>query len=371
MLSYKSYIGNNTNRGVCFVTLLLSAIFFQSNLIAQPCTMYMISKASLTLPVEQIQDASIRQYDDFNEAILNSASGEVICFKGGVYPALRINNIQGGTNNITLKALANNQVDIINNDYKGAGITINNAANIVISGFRISGGLYGIYAKGSTDLNIINNLVTNVGQEGIIIKSGMSQQPLINFVIAENVISETGKVLSQYGEGIYIGDGNDDFNEELHYITIENNAISNTMNEAIDIKINAKQVTIFGNTIANTNLKFNGAITVATSDRFGTDSNVTIKQNTIKGVVNRSGYRAIGIAVGQGNTLISDNFIVEDSENFAGICLFSTFVNEQANQVHLGENTVITQGRALLINCGNGGTKANNLAKVNYLTAVK
>jgi len=304
------------------------------------------------------------EYNDINEALLNSASGEVICFKAGIYPSITIKNIQGGISKVTLKPEIDANVKILRSDYSGASITIKHSNNITISGFTLSGGMYGIYAQGSSDLTLVNNTIYDVGQEGIIIKSGMSKQSLSNFVITNNIISGTGKRLAVYGEGIYIGDGNDIYNEIIKNVTIENNNISNTMNEAIDIKINTKNINIHSNTISNTNLKFNGVITVATSNRYGADSNITITNNNIIGVVNRSGYRPIGIAIGQGNTLITDNMIIEESKIFVGICLFSTFVNKKANSVTLGVNHVLTNGIILLKNCGHGGTGARALASV-------
>ena len=289
---------------------------------------------------------------------------KLFVFRAGTYAPIRIENIEGGVNNITLRAETKGLVKIKHSNYRGTAITINNSKNIVIRGFTLSGGLYGIYAKGSSDLTIVNNTIYNVGQEGVIIKSGISKQPLSNFIIANNIIVETGKVLSQYGEGIYIGDGNDKFNQILKNVTIAGNSISHTMNEAIDIKINTKNVNIHSNIINNTNLKFNGVITVATSNRHGEDSNISISHNNIVGVVNRSGYRPIGIAIGQGNALITDNMIIEENKRFVGICLFSTFVNTDANKVTLENNHVLTTGNSLVRNCGHGGTGANSLAEV-------
>jgi parallel beta-helix repeat protein len=367
-------------RGLMIVFFII-LLFFQTSVMAQPCTMYMVStlsshhihsstplsESSAATPVlisTKVQSKTLTEYNDINEALLNSTSGEVICFKAGIYPSITIENIQGGVNNITLKAQTDTQVKILHNSYSGTGIVINNSKNIVISGFTLFGGLYGIYAKGSSDLTIINNTIHNVGQEGIVVKSGIAMQPLSNFIIADNIISGTGKSLPQYGEGIYVGDGNDNFNEIINQVTIENNNISNTMNEAIDIKINTQDVIIHSNNILNTNLKFNGAITVATSARYGADSNITISNNNIIGVVNRSGYRAIGIAVGQGNSLITSNMISEVSTNFVGICLFSTFVNDDANEVTLGDNYMLTNGIRFLANCGHGGTGVHALATV-------
>jgi len=373
MLYYKSIIGNKIN---CFIKLFfftVTYVFFQTNSLAQTCSKFMVSQtAPPPFPAQQPNQhlsqntVNSSQYFDINEALSDSTSGDVICFKTGVYPAIRIINIDGGLSGITLKAEFDSHVEILHSDYKGTGVYIYNSKNITISGLTISGGLYGIYTKGSSDLSFTNNNISNVGQEGITIKSGISKQSLSNFTIANNIITDTGKALPQYGEGIYIGDGNDNFNEIITNVKIENNHLRNTSNEAIDIKINVKNVDIHLNTIIDTNLKFNGAITVATSTRYGSDANISITDNTIRGVTNRLGYRPSGIAIGQGNAYIANNFISEPSSKFIGICLYSTFVNPDANNISIESNNIVTNGVDIYERC-TGGTKVNARANATYM----
>lgn len=368
MFYCKSFIGNNNklvlNTFFKLGIFVVSLVLFQNQAMAEQCTKYVTQTLSIN---SGAANQAVTEYLNVNDALVASASGDVICFKAGTYPAIQIKDVDGGINNITLQAEQGSLVEIIHSGYSGTGIYLYNTKNIIVSGFSISGGLYGIYAKGSSDLTITNNNISDVGQEGIIIKSGISQQSLHNFIISHNVISDTGNGLSQYGEGIYIGDGNNNFNEVLHNITIENNHISRVTNEAIDVKINVKNVEIKLNTIIDTNLKFNGAITVATSDRYGDEANVNIESNTIRNVINRMGYRSIGIAVGHGNTIIKNNSITEAGTKFAGICLFTTFVNLNANTVTIGDNNIITNGNNIIEKCGSGGTGVNAPANVNYL----
>jgi parallel beta-helix repeat protein len=368
MFYCKNFIGKNKNVFIKLCkklsVLVIALGLFQTSVMASQCTKYVTHTLSVGMGSST---PTVFEYLHVNDALLASVSGDVICFKTGVYPKIIIKNIDGGLSNITLQAEQGSLVEITHSSYSGTGIYIENSKNIKISGFTLSKGLYGIYAKGSSDLTIENNSISEVGQEGIIIKSGVSLQPLNNFVVSNNVIADTGKGISQYGEGIYIGDGNNNFNEVLNNIVIENNHITNVSNEAIDVKINVNNVDIKSNTIIDTNLKFNGAITVATSDRYGDNANVSISSNTIRGVTNRMGYRAIGIAVGHGNASITNNFISETGTKFAGICLFTTFVNTNANTVSIGGNNIITNGITIVEKCGSGGTGANAPANVNYL----
>lgn len=370
MLYYKKKsIENSKNKYFFSFLVLSSALFFQPETLAEDCTLYVVNQdteisTGLVSKANEESEAQPVEFDNIDNALAISSSGDVICFKAGVYSGITLEGIQGGDNKITVRSAPDNQVLFLNSNYSGTGILIKDSKNLVISNLTVSGGLFGIYAIGSSDLTISDNTIYDVGQEAISIKSGNSSQTLNNFLVADNVITGTGKKNSQYGEGIYIGDGNDNYNQILHNITIENNNISKTLSEAIDIKINTKNVTIDSNAIVNTSLKFNGAITVATSDRFGEDSNVIIKQNSIVGVENRLGYRPLGIAVGHGNAFITGNMIIEQEDKFVAVCLFSTFMNENANTVTLGDNKTITEGYELLRNCGSGGTGASSLANV-------
>ncbi len=111
------------------------------------------------------------EYSNINAALADRVTGDVICFKAGVYPAIRLTDIDGGVNKLTLQAEQGSTVEITHTGYSGTGIYLVNSKNIVLSGFTLSGGLYGIYAKGSSDLTVSNNHIFDVGQEGITIRS--------------------------------------------------------------------------------------------------------------------------------------------------------------------------------------------------------
>lgn len=360
-------VGNKRLKRTLIVSVLLSFCLFQIKVDAKACTIYIDN--SLLVEDELVKsenEVQANEYASFESALIESESGDVICFRDGVYNAINIHDINGGDNSITVKAAPDSDVLILSSGYTGTGVSIKNSKNIIVSGLNISGGLYGVYATGSSDLKIANNHVYDVGQEGIIVKSGISEQPLSNFIIRGNTIFRTGQSTAQYGEGIYIGDGNDDYNKIMKNIKIINNQIFNTTNEAIDIKINTTNVLIKSNTLNNINLLFNGALTVATAARFGEDSNIIIKNNKIVGVINTNGYRANGIAIGQGNAIIKDNVIIENGDKFTGICIFTTFVNEEANIVSLSGNKIITSGLEVLLDCGDGGTGVTAPANVIY-----
>jgi len=346
------------------IPLLVALTILPTHLAAQTCSKFINSSQN-----NFSESANVNEYYTVGDAIENSVSGDVICFRSGIYSSIHLDNINGGENKLTLQAEPNSLVEIKSDNYKGTGIKVTNSKDLVISGFKISGGLYGIYVKGSSDVALLHNNISDVGQEAISIKSGYSKQPLANFSVNNNVISDTGKTNSQYGEGIYIGDGNNNYDEILRNVEIKDNHITNVSNEAIDIKINVSNINIRSNTIIDTNLKFNGAITVATANRFGEDAQIKISHNLIRGVTNRLGYSSVGIAVGQGNALIDNNVIIESGTKFIGICLYSTFMNNVARKVTINNNDIMTDGRAIVTRCSSGGTGEKEYADATIISS--
>lgn len=304
---------------------------------------------------------------DFNSAIKSAKGGDVICFKQGVYSGFKIKDINGGELQITVQPIPGSKVVLKNNNYKGAGITIENSRGIALKDFIIEGGLYGIYVLGSSNIVIKNNIINNIGQEAIMVRAKDSKTNLKKFIIEGNHIMNTGKSASQYGEGIYIGNGDHKARGIISNVKISNNVIQGTLNEAIDIKSNTTGIFIDSNLITNTSLMFNGAITIGTSDYVGPDSEYVILNNVILGVENRLGYRPYGIAVGRGNTKIYQNIIVEVDKSFIGICLFSTFTNSDSKFVELKDNVILSQGKGTLLKCTDGGTGLKNFGDVKVL----
>ncbi|MHA2939511.1 right-handed parallel beta-helix repeat-containing protein [Vibrio sp. RC27] len=362
MCYFKSFIGSKAFIASLVFTILL---FSWPHRDAEACSIYVTNGVSSVDSDEEPAEDDL--FFDIEKALQNSVSGDTICFKQGIYSAFGISDIDGGSDYITIRSVPGEEVVILSHNYSGTGVAIKNSKNIVVSGLKITGGLYGIYSTGSSDMTFTGNNIYDIGQEGIVIKSEISQQPLSNFVVRNNVISNIGKKNSQYGEGIYLGDGRDNYNEELYDIEVVGNHIFNSGNEAIDVKINAKNVLIKSNTITDTQLHFNGAITVATAARYGEDSNVRIEHNNISGVTNINGYRANGIAVGHGNVVIKDNVLIEKSDNFIGVCVYTTFVNRNANTVTVENNNIITSGDKVVEKCANGGMEnMNEAANVVY-----
>jgi len=343
------------------MALFINTAKAESNSVTRECTK-IISNENIKLA------ALIPTYKDINHALNHYVDSDVICLADDHQPAIIIENFDSGNIPLIIRPWHYLGTRIQSKHYTGTGITIKNSQGIIIEGLIITGGLTAILVQDSSNISLLSNKVFNTGNQAISIKP--RHHGGSHYLIKDNVIFNTGLLNPRYGEGLYIGDGSytkDKSGLKIQYtvddVIIKNNIIHHTRNEAIDVKANAYNVKIVGNNINNINLKFNAAITIATESSFAELGGYEIIDNVITDIVNRSGYRPIGIAVGHGDTLIKDNLIIEDNDNFIATCLFTTFLNPKLNKVTLENNQFIGAGTPFSAEC-TGGTNDNAKAVV-------
>lgn len=307
---------------------------------------------------------AIQRYESVKEALTNTVSGDVVCLMPGTYSSLNIANFDGGSLGVVVMPLIPYSVTFFSPITQSSSISISKSKNITVSGFYVSSSMYGIFISDSSNIFIRDNYVFNTGQEGIVIKSFDASVSTNNISLLNNFIFNTGENIPQYGEGIYIGNAEEYSMSIVKDIIVEGNFLINTNNESIDVKANVHNVKIVDNFIFGTSLYFNGAITIATAGQLSGNLNVEIVNNIILGVDNVNGFNPIGIAIGSGNISVLSNYILDDSRNFVGICLFTTFVNVNFRNVVLLNNHIFTTGSKLNILCGSGGTRLNYPASV-------
>jgi len=309
-------------------------------------------------------------FTTINLALENYIEGDIICLADRYQRVILIEDFDSGSKPLIIRPLHYLGTIIKNRHYKGTGITVKNSKGIIIEGLIITGGLSAILIQDSSNISLLSNKVFNTGNQAISIK------PLFHggshYIIKDNVIFNTGLLNPRFGEGLYIGDGSytkDRSRLKIQHtvsdVLIINNVIHHTRNEAIDVKANAFNVKIISNKINHINLKFNAAITVATESSYAALGGYRIEDNVITNIINRSGYRPIGIAVGHGNTIIKDNLIVDNKDNIVAICLFTTFLNPALNKVLLEKNQLIGAGVPFSEKC-TGGTKDKAKAVITF-----
>lgn len=322
----------------------------------QDCTKLITTgKKNLSYPIPSFTKLSF--------ALEHYIEGDVICLADSYQPVIMIEDFDSGNKPLIIRPLHYLGTTIKSKHYTGTGLTIKHSKGIIIQGLIITGGLSAILVQDSSNISLISNRVFDIGNQAISIKPKYYGGS--HYLIKDNIIFNTGRLHPRYGEGLYIGDGaytKDKSRLKIRHtvsdVTIRNNIIHHTNNEAIDVKANAYDVKIIENSISHVNLQFNAAITVATESSFAELGGYLIENNVITDITNRSGYRPIGIAVGHGDTIIKDNLIIDDKIKVVAICLFTTFLNPKLNKVTLEKNRFIGKGKPFSEAC-TGGTSDN------------
>jgi hypothetical protein len=127
----------------------------------------------------------------------------------------------------------------------------------ILKGFKVDGNAVaftGIWDLGA-GRNIFDSVeVTNTGQEGIIVKGASAPlPPVIGTIIRNTYIHHVGLVNQNFGECIYIGDGND-HTKRLDSILVRNNVVHDCPAEGIELKTGAHNSLVELNTVTNTAL---------------------------------------------------------------------------------------------------------------------
>ncbi len=174
--------------------------------------------------------------------------------------------------------------------------------------------------EASNNVDIIGVLIDDVGQEGIRVTERSAHVSITGSTIRNTGQRQgnhsSGEPFSLFGEGIYLGSGNN-VNDEVHHIEIRNNRISRTTSEAIDIKQPVHNVTVANNTISDIRTATSGAVVLHVQKNWSASNpNITIANNTISNVTTTSPYRdGVGILLGSSAT-VSGNTIT-DTQHYA------------------------------------------------------
>ena len=290
----------------------------------------------------------------FKTAVENALPGDIIKVADGVVignsysGGHRFKNIKGTSQKpITITTSSRNPATISTANWNN-GIPLSfgkNCEYIIIENLILDGG----NNKGQQGLNIGGTGFPNKGTAHHITVDNIEVYGSKNagIKIAEhshNILIKNCKVhdigINQtYGEGIYLGEGNDKSNG-AHHIALKNNEIYNTNAEAIDIKISSSDILIEGNYIHDINVSSQGAIVVCLNrNQVAYNANVIIKNNMIHRVTTRS-YDGNAIVAASGNTWIYNNTIW-DIVSFP-IDVYQDFNNPASNNVYVYNNTIWT-----------------------------
>ena len=274
--------------------------------------------------------------------------GDVIEIGEGTYAPFRI----VGQSNLEVRTSPGARVVLTSNSYTtAAGIHVEDSRGIVIDGFRFERLLWGIQVLGSEEITLKNNVIRDIGQEGIAISERSR-----NVDILGNRISVTGQrpgrdarfEFRTYGEGIYLGTGTTSADGSVDVVTdilIDGNVIQQTTAEAIDVKASVESVVITNNLIHDINVASGGAITIGRGTRqFNAD--VVVEGNAIYNVTTWGPYSdGIGIRVSS-TARISNNAIWGTQHR--GILVDEEFRSINGGGVQISDNLIFDSGNATI-----------------------
>jgi hypothetical protein len=250
------------------------------------------------------------------DALKRARAGMVFEFAAGEHKALHLSGVNGASGNpiVLTAADRNNRPIFTDNSYtKRAAIEVSGSSNVSMSYLDARRSMWGVRIEGSSGIVVEAVRVTDIGQEGIRVTQRSSWVTIRNSVISStgrrSGTASDGQSYSLFGEGIYLGSGQDS-SDEVHHVVISGNDISGTGTEAIDVKRPVHDVEITNNVIHDIRTGTSGAVVVhANKDYSASSPNIRIRNNRISNITTSSGHRdGVAIVVGSsvdivGNTI--------------------------------------------------------------------
>jgi len=171
-------------------------------------------------------------------ALAKAKAGQKIALKAGTY----VGNFVASTSGTKAKpiVLCGSANAVLNGGTtsKNYVFHIDHANYWTLSGFTVTNGQKGVVADGTTGSIITGLTVKAIGDEGIHLRDNS-----VANIVSGNTISGTGLLKRKFGEGIYIGSAKSNWcdysncqPDRSDRNVIENNTVSNTTAESVDIK---------------------------------------------------------------------------------------------------------------------------------------
>jgi hypothetical protein len=187
-------------------------------------------------------------------AVAAAKPGDVITLAPGTYTVSDLKLAANGTATKPITLRGTGAVISTGSTSKGYGIHIT-GDYWVVKGVTVTKALKGIMADGAVRLTLDGVTVTSIGHEGIHLRKNSTYA-----VIRNSTVKATGLTSAGYGEGIYVGSAKSNWSSVMgssttpdrsDYALIENNRISSTPAEGIDIKEGTTGGKVRGNVFTN------------------------------------------------------------------------------------------------------------------------
>ena len=291
-------------------------------------------------------------------ALAQAKPGTVFAFEPGQHKALKVSSVNGAQGNpiVLTAADKNNRPVFTDGGYTArAGIEVTGSSNVAIAYLDVRKSMWGIRVEGSSGIVIDAARVSDIGQEGIRVTQRSSWVTIRNSVISgtgrRSGTASDGQSYSLFGEGIYIGSGQDS-SDEVHHIVISGNDISQTGTEAIDVKAPAHDVEITKNVIHDIQTGTSGAIVVHLKDDYvATNPNIRVTYNKISNISTNSGHRdGVGVVIGSSVDVIGNT--IRNTAHY-GIRIEDKGSQGGKITVNIVDNTFASNGQGAIWQSGN------------------
>ena len=282
-------------------------------------------------------------------AVSRALAGTTVYFDEGTYRCMQIEDKHGEPDKpIVFQALSGKERQAIFTSGHldgGWGIQVSNSSYVEIRNLRVTNTMIGIAFFSVSNGRMMGNMIDHVGRHGLHAGRLHTWNEPKQFVGPEsdhvqmvgNIVTGTGKLRADSGEGIYIGTGGIR-GDYTHDILIEGNRLSDISAEGAELKPGTYNITFRGNMIWNTHHEYNGALTVAMEGTDTQDGNYLIENNLIWDI--RQVQSSVGgIVIGHGNAIIRNN-IIWGIDGDRGIRIYDTFHNPKALSITIENNTI-------------------------------
>ncbi|GAA1222195.1 hypothetical protein GCM10009665_10510 [Kitasatospora nipponensis] len=281
-------------------------------------------------------------------ALAAAKPGETIKLADGTYKGV-FRTTAKGTSSAPITLTGSSKAVLTSGGGNGYGLWLDAAPYWLLTGFAVTGASKGIVMDASPYVTINGVTVSKIGYEGVHFRSGSNHGVIENSSVHDTGTSEPG-----YGEGVYIGSANSNWDQYAgptgvdasDYVQVLNNKIGpNVAAEGVDIKEGTHSGVIRGNTFDGTGEKDqnSGDSTIdVKGDGYTIDSN-TVTHPYTDGFQVHNVYAAYGC----GNTFTKNRFTLGGAAGYG--------INVTDNSGCKTKNTVSTT------NTSTGGKGLTNI----------
>lgn len=199
---------------------------------------------------------SVSSADALTDALADAAPGDVLQLEPGSYVGNFVATVSGTADQpIALCGPADAVLDGDDVD-DGYVLHLDRAEYWHLEGFSVTNGQKGVMADGTVGSTLTGLTVSHIGDEAVHLRAGSTDN-----VVSSNTISDTGNRREKFGEGVYVGSSKNNWGEitggepdASDRNVIEDNDISDTTAENIDIKEGTTGGVVRGNTLDGSSL---------------------------------------------------------------------------------------------------------------------